>query len=334
MAIDQQRSRHLFHRLTRLLGRVPSNPTPEAVHQLRTTTRRVEALLATLLPDAGRTQRKLARSLKRVRRRAGRIRDLDVHLAALRSLKIGRDSTRKQQLTNQLAERRSRQERKLLKRLDREAVADLRKRLRRAAEDVLKPSNGRRKPHAGSDPASRHPSGHKMDPLATALRMFARLAREFGPLTDANLHQFRTRCKKVRYVAEMGGDRREVQNVVKELKRLQDAVGIWHDWLTLTQTADNLFAGASDSALLNALQNITRAKFVEALRTASEVKRKLLAIRVPAPRPTTRARRTIRKPAPVPAAEPTPQPAPSEAARPKPSQPEAAALPEPSEASA
>ncbi|MCI0355516.1 MAG: CHAD domain-containing protein [Acidobacteria bacterium] len=357
MPIDQQRTRSLFLKLNRLLSRVPAHPTPEAVHQLRTTTRRVEALLETLSSDADRNQRRLARSLKRVRRRAGRIRDLDVHQAALRSLKIGRDSTRKQQLMNQLAERRSRQERKLLKRLDAASIGDLRKRLRRAAQQVLRPANGRRRAKAAATNPDHRPRPVE-EPLAQALRLFAKLARETGPLTDANLHQFRTRCKRVRYVAEMGGDTREIQNVVKEFKRLQDAVGIWHDWLTLTRTADQLFAGASDSALLNALQNITRAKFVEALRTASDVKRNLLAIRVPVPRPA-RARKlpkpraashpvvrkaarpakgkVARKSVPVPAessAEPQPQPEQPEAPPAKPSQPEASPEPETSKASA
>lgn len=356
MPIDQQRSRHLFLKLNRLLSRVPKNPTPEAVHQLRTTTRRIEALLETLAPGH-RRQRKLARNLKRVRRRAGRIRDLDVHQLALRSLKIGRDSTRKQQLLTELTERRSRQERKLLKRLDADSVGDLRKRLRRAAQEILRPANGRRRSQT-SDASNPDPRPKPVEePLALALRKFARLARETGPLTDANLHQFRNRCKRIRYVAEMGGDHREVEQVVKEFKRLQDAVGTWHDWLTLTQTADELFASANDSALLNALQNITRAKFVEALRTASEAKRNLLAIRAPAPRPTRRPRRpkarvaarsparratkkTARKPKPAPAVEsvePQPQPEPEpeqpEAVRPKPSQPEPSE-PEVSKASA
>ncbi len=359
MPVDHQRTRHLFIKLNRLLSRVPARPTPEAVHQLRTTTRRVEALLEALAPESDRNQRKLARSLKRLRRRAGRIRDLDVHQAALRSLKIGRDTTRKQQLTTELAERRSRQERKLLKRLDNLSIQELRRRLRRAAQLALGPAAAGPKPAPASARRSRPALRPKPleEPLAQALRMFGRLARETGPLTDANLHQFRTRCKRIRYVAEIGGDRRVVQNVVKEFKRLQDAVGTWHDWLTLTQTADKLFAGVSDSALLNALQNITRAKFVEALRTAADVKRTLLAIRLPAPRPSgggkpalppapadsqaarsqagrsKAARRPgtrphVRKPRSVPPAEAPPAPAEAppepapEAARPKPIQPE------------
>ncbi len=355
MPVDHQRTRHLFIKLNRLLSRVPAHPTPEAVHQLRTTTRRVEALLEALAPEADRNQRKLDRSLRRVRRRAGRIRDLDVHLGALRSLKIGRDTTRKQQLINELAERRSRQERKLLKRLDKVSIQDLRRRLRRAAQLALGPVAAGRKPSPTSARGGRPAARPKpmVEPLAKALNMLARLARETGPLTDANLHQFRTRCKRIRYVAEIGGDKRDVQNVVKEFKRLQDAVGAWHDWLTLTQTADELFSGASDSALLNALQNITRAKFVEALRTAADVKRTLLAVRLPAPQPSgggkpaqppapprsARARRSrgrpevrkpkparaARKPKPVPAEQPAEAPAEPvqpEAARPKPIQPE------------
>ena len=60
------------------------------------------------------------------------------------------------------------------------------------------------------------------------------------------------------------------------LKRLQDAVGDWHDWATLTQSAEELFARSLDSALVAALRNVTSAKFVEAKTLADEVRRELM----------------------------------------------------------
>jgi hypothetical protein len=42
---------------------------------------------------------------------------------------------------------------------------------------------------------------------------------------------------------------------------MQDRIGDWHDWLQLQTRAQKLFGGPSDSALVAALRNITRAKY-------------------------------------------------------------------------
>ena len=113
------------------------------------------------------------------------------------------------------------------------------------------------------------------DPAADSLRRFASLARRTG-LTSENLHAFRTACKKVRYVAEMGAGQRS-QAIVASLKRVQDAIGDWHDWDALRTTAEDMFGRSLDSALVMALRNVTQAKFEEARHLALEVRRDLLA---------------------------------------------------------
>ncbi len=60
-----------------------ADPKPKAVHRLRTSTRRIEALLILLdllpgLPDHAKPVRKAAKLLKKLRRAAGAVRDLDV----------------------------------------------------------------------------------------------------------------------------------------------------------------------------------------------------------------------------------------------------------------
>ena len=52
---------------------------------------------------------------------------------------------------------------------------------------------------------------------------------------------------------------------------MQDRIGDWHDWLQLTARAQKLLGGPSDSALVAALRNITRAKYrlaVEGIKLA------------------------------------------------------------------
>ena len=104
--MDRERNRTLCRRLSRLLGQVAKKPQAEAVHQFRTTSRRIEAILEAVAAEPDRNQRKLMRRLAKLRRRAGRVRDMDVQMALLRTLKIGRDGHRKERLMEALADLR------------------------------------------------------------------------------------------------------------------------------------------------------------------------------------------------------------------------------------
>jgi len=70
------------------------------VHRFRTGTRRLQILLGELSSKLDRNEKKLLKLLSRIRKRAGKVRDLDVQSAALRSLKVPREPRRKTQLVN------------------------------------------------------------------------------------------------------------------------------------------------------------------------------------------------------------------------------------------
>ena len=78
----------------------------------------MQILLGEVSPKLDRNQKKLLKMLGRIRKRAGKVRDLDVQLAALRALKMPREPRRKTQLVNRLIELRSQQEKKLQKAVD------------------------------------------------------------------------------------------------------------------------------------------------------------------------------------------------------------------------
>lgn len=269
--IDQERTQSLFRKLDRLLSHTRAAATPERVHQVRTTARRLEAVLEICYPAPTKRVARMLRQLKKVRKRAGAVRDVDVQSAALRGLKIGREGERKSRLLACLADERGQRESKFQKIVHSRKNAKLRKRLQQTAREMADASappelNGHSQPPVWID----------FDPVASSLRMFAGLTRQMKSLTAENLHSYRTRGKRIRYVAEMAGNTPDAKRIVRAFKRTQDVIGDWHDWLTLTETAEELFHRSLDSALVSALRNIANAKFVEARTVVQDAQRELM----------------------------------------------------------
>jgi CHAD domain-containing protein len=252
MPIAPKRSRIVFQKLEQDLIKLSSKPRAENVHRFRTGTRRLQILLGELSPKLDRSQKKLLKMLGRIRKRAGKVRDLDVQLAALRALKMPRDQRRKTQLVNHLIEHRGQQEKKLRKAVDEDSVSEIRKRLKRASKNF--------KPEASRDP------------LAVARGMLERINREDAPVTEALLHQYRILSKRARYAAEFAEESTEAQKFIAMLKRMQDVLGDWHDWLTLTQTAGEHLGEVRESSLVAELHNVTGAKFRNAVAVLSQIR--------------------------------------------------------------
>src|SRR5271155_2789931 len=248
MSIAPKRSRVVFQKLEQDLVKLSSKPRAENVHRFRTGTRRLQILLGELSAKQDRSQ-KLLKLLGRIRKRAGKVRDLDVQLAALRSLKIPREPRRKTQLVNYLIELRAQQEKKLQKAVEKGTVREIRKRLRRASESF-------------------HPEASR-DPLAVARGMLEGIRQGDGsgdvPITEALLHQYRIVSKRARYAAEFAESSTKAEQFITGVKGIQDALGDWHDWLTLTQTAAEHIGEVRESSLVAELHNVTGAKFRHAV---------------------------------------------------------------------
>jgi len=244
MPVDSEKSRLAFQKLNRHLSKLTTKTAPKSVHKFRTYSRRVETLVGELAREQSRNDNKLLKLLARLRKKAGRVRDLDVQIASLRSLKISQEPRRKSQLLRHLSEDRAKREKKLATNFDKQTVRELRKRLKRAASQLEIPQG--------------------TEPLSVALRQVDALGRDDAPLTEKVLHQYRIAGKRARYIAELAGDNPQARSVVEQLKHMQDVIGDWHDSLKLTERAEELFGGVLDSGLVAALRNVTRAKFHQA----------------------------------------------------------------------
>ncbi|HTD23939.1 MAG TPA: CHAD domain-containing protein [Terriglobales bacterium] len=269
--VEPSRHPNYLRKLRRLLREVSEQPLPERVHQLRTTIRRTETFLNSHDLSEKQDVKKLLQQLAKLRRRAGRVRDVDVQTLALRTVHIGRQEETKIRLLAELREQRSKQEKKLQAGIEDKFSPRMRERMRKV-ESVIA--------FAGESPqAAGKRSMLSPNRLWRAVQDLVLTAREAQPFTPRRLHQFRIQCKKTRYLAEMLPGTSEL---LQQLRTMQDSIGDWHDWLTLTQNAAKI-TGPVESELLAHLQNVTQAKFADAVRVCkrivSELEAELIALK-------------------------------------------------------
>jgi CHAD domain-containing protein len=249
MAIAPDHTQLVFRKTELALLNLTSAQNAESVHSFRTNCRRLQTLLEQLIPERDRNRKKLLKLLERIRKRAGKVRDLDVQLAALRSLKVPQEPRRKTQLMHGLIELRAKHEKGLRKTLEKDTIREIKKRLKRASREL--------NPEVANDP------------LSIAATMLTQVIRPSGPITEDVLHQYRTVVKRARYAAEFAERSAASTQFISQVKHLQDAIGNWHDWLTLTQTASKRLGDVSQSSLVAALHIVTAGKFRHAVSALS-----------------------------------------------------------------
>jgi CHAD domain-containing protein len=253
-----------------------SQAQPDDIHHFRTAARRVEAVLELLLPEPDRNQRKLLKQLSKARRRAGRVRDLDVQMAALHGLKAPEQPRIKAQVLQSLSEMRAKRNQRLLKSLDKEPLRELRRRLKRTEDRVT----------------------DRADIKLPIERRLSAFLSQADPTNEELLHQYRIEGKKIRYLAELGDENPENQLVIDELRRMQNTLGEWHDWLTLNSTLLKLLPDLENSPLLSAVRNISKVRYREAVQAVANTKRALAKKPTTATKPAA-PKRTVSSAQPV-----------------------------------
>lgn len=238
-----------------------------AVHKLRTGTRRVEASLRLLdvlaagahpakVPEHSKEVKAVDRRLRRVRRAAGAVRDLDVQTEIIRydmpaktAVHDGTpgDAVRKQAkaLRKHLGAKRDAEASRLIATLKAEeqklaaALHALEHALKPASQPAISPAamlpriqawftqQAESLLHAAH---GKHPAKHTADASSDL-----RIAIEH--LNAKALHALRKSAKLCRYMAESDPDDATLRGIAERYEALQEAGGKWHDWLLLTQLA-------------------------------------------------------------------------------------------------
>jgi CHAD domain-containing protein len=295
-----------LHKLTATLRdnleKCATNPDIDPVHDVRTGTRRLQAMIEAILRERGESDPlqqaadEWLGALKKMRRAAAPVRDLDVHRKLLHKLvKYGSKNEGAGQTvqtdsegaitgpasdvveapaselpTNPIADQadhldawlhHARQHHasglkkraaKLLAKFDDEAAA--------FTSAIKQRPRTRRRPRSAA---------------LVALESFARLVHEMQQLDINNLHDFRKGAKKARYIVESAAEDTHAVAVGKALKKLQDDIGDWHDWLVLADEARTAL-GDQDNELIALLDAERDRHYVLAMKTVNRLRGKLM----------------------------------------------------------
>jgi CHAD domain-containing protein len=259
---------HLHSEFFAALEACRVRPRPKAVHQLRTTARRLEALLNAAKrrqpnnAKFGRQVDKALKALKPIRQAAGPVRDIDVQMglledflrASINELPPAEFNVVKQEATKvqaRLEKHRKRAARELTA-----AVTDV--------DDALV----KRISHLQTELSTEK----WMSVLKDARSVERDSATSLDIADPDSLHAYRKSSKSARYLAEMEEGSAAARQFAKEMKKVLDAIGAWHDWMLLTQLAKKTIG--KSSALAKVLKKERDGALRRAARAVERLHRK------------------------------------------------------------
>ncbi|MGZ4873681.1 MAG: CHAD domain-containing protein [Candidatus Angelobacter sp.] len=249
MTLLEKRMRGLNTDLSATIAKVVDHDVaPKGVHRLRTTIRRIESLVSYAHPDL---DKKLERTLEKMadlRKQAGRVRDLDVQADLLGTLGNGSMAKDRKTLAAVLEKKRSRQAKRLESSVKTLQGSKFLTRLDRIAEEAGLLQDGKNRPLA---------------PLEEARAQLAEMSSDFAArqtIKPSQLHEARVTLKRIRYLAELAEKTAEQKNFIRELKSVQDAIGVWHDWEELTASAEKRFSDRVNCVLLREVRAVLGAR--------------------------------------------------------------------------
>lgn len=231
-----------------------ADPKTRPVHRLRTTTRRIEGQLAMLkiVPKVPRHRKQAGearRLLKKLRRAAGEVRDIDVHMGLIDQIAAQEASSELKSDAAKLKEKleadRKEHAEELLKVLEkRQSEVTL------ALEELLK---------ALAPVETLALSATELTKLAE--RWYRKnLPPETGKSRDEPeyLHTIRKVAKLARYIAENAPENAKTpRTLAAGFESLQQSGGDWHDWMVLKQIAGKSTGRSSALTKLLAGRNRT-----------------------------------------------------------------------------
>lgn len=264
------RAQRLAARLLEIAVGMRRESSAGDVHKLRTTLRRLEVALKPALAASGGDQ--LHRKLAKLRKAAGATRDIDVHLEALATLDSPSIAPARDAMCKLLSRSRRKHEARLVRLVGAALDGGLQEGLTLTA--------------AAATPGE---AAHPAAIMRSAAHRYSNLTRTI-PESGSELHALRIAAKRLRYELEpfapeegsraMNPTQARARKMVAEFKRVQDAIGTWHDWATLSEEAEERLPQPRAAEFRGALRAVEREKLHLAQRAAAEARWRLESVLV------------------------------------------------------
>jgi CHAD domain-containing protein len=259
MTLTEERINTLCRGVSSTIAKLQEAVTPKRVHRLRTTIRRIQSLIEYGHPRLTGKQRNTLEDLTRLRKRAGKVRDLDIQISLLTALGNGSTRADRRALEELLQVRRKHQ-------ADRLVAA-----VRKLERSKFSANLGQLAAAVRSSLAANHEPNA---PIRLAQQQIAGLAAQSGAhsqIRPKRLHEIRIALKMVRYLAEVAEQSEERRLLLAQLKAIQDALGAWHDWEELSRTAERQFSHRAHCPLLGEIHALFASRHAAALAAVRQL---------------------------------------------------------------
>ena len=279
MSFDIERIRKSTREVARFLRKNPRRPSADAIHDFRTSIRKLETTFTTLDPKPRKTIKRLLRRLGKAMKHAGKARDMDVLTADALTIKEAGEEDCIVQLLEYLGAERSKFARKLRVEIDASGTT-LRKGLKKSFKGVEKLLTK----------AEENPSDTDATPVTMARAL--QLSTELNSTTSLdrrNLHAYRLKVKELRNVLQLS-DHANEQEFVAKLGEVKDAIGEWHDWEQLIEIATPLLDHGASCKVIKHLSSTSKSKYEHAISLVNQLQSNYLRART-----TKRVRRRSKK---------------------------------------
>jgi len=264
MALDVSNIHKPLGKMRKLLKKPSTLPAPQQVHELRTASRKLEASFHVLSLASRGNERRILKHVARLRKRAGKVRDMDVLTSYASKVHAEGEDECAVQLLEQLGAKRK-QYAKQLRVTIRQCGPSVRRRLKLSSTRVDRILRQSAKDSANGKTAP-------AEAAVSVLKLSSELASP-SRLGRASLHPYRLKVKELRNLLQMA-DNTARQDLLEELGKAKDAIGEWHDWEELISVANDALDHGPRCRLLGELKRTSNEKYEQAITITENMRRK------------------------------------------------------------
>ena len=271
MALNAEAVDKPFKKLRKLLKDFPDQPAAEDVHDIRTHTRRIEAIVGAFQLQGKKAGKSLIKDLKPIRKAAGHVRDMDVLTDLAASVEPKGDTACRLKLIHYLSARRTKLATKLAKKISANGH-----RLRMGLKDcgaLAEEDVGQANPVRAKKKVKRKSGEKAARSMAFSLQIEKEM-RAWPRLNKENIHPFRLKVKELRYTLQLGeaGDSR----LIDALGGVKDQIGLWHDWNELAGVSAHVLDHGAKCPVVTRIRTCAEEEFQKAIEAADSLRARYL----------------------------------------------------------